>query len=60
MGIGHRENTCTPTLIRTLVGEKIQAVDGGEHHTIALTEEGKVYCWGRNDEGQGGLGDLFG
>jgi len=35
------------------------SIAGGEHHTIAVTEEGKVYCWGRNDEGQVGLGDLF-
>jgi len=35
------------------------SIAGGEHHTIAVTEEGKVYCWGRDDEGQAGLGDLF-
>lgn len=35
-------------------------IAGGEHHTIAVTEEGKVYCWGRNDEGQCGKGDLYG
>ena len=33
---------------------------GGEHHSIAVTREGKVYCWGRNDEGQCARGDLFG
>lgn len=33
---------------------------GGEHHTIGVTEEGKVFCWGRNDEGQCGKGDLYG
>ncbi len=35
------------------------AISGGEHHSIACTQEGKVYCWGRNDEGQTGLGNLF-
>jgi alpha-tubulin suppressor-like RCC1 family protein len=35
-------------------------IAGGEHHSIAVTVEGKVYCWGRNDEGQCGLGDLYG
>ena len=35
-------------------------VSGGEHHTIALTKSGRVYCWGRNDEGECGVGDLFG
>ena len=35
-------------------------LEGGERHTIAYTEDGQVYVWGRNDEGQGGVGDLFG
>ncbi len=35
-------------------------VAGGEHHTVALTKSGRVYCWGRNDEGECGVGDLFG
>ena len=35
-------------------------IAGGEHHSIAVTNEGKVYCWGRNDEAQCGLGDLYG
>jgi len=26
-------------------------IKGGEHHSIARTFEGAVYCWGRNDEG---------
>lgn len=33
---------------------------GGEHHSIALLKSGCVYCFGRNDEGQIGVGDLFG
>jgi len=35
-------------------------IDGGEHHSIARTRDGAVYCWGRNDEGQVGLGDSYG
>jgi alpha-tubulin suppressor-like RCC1 family protein len=40
--------------------EEATMVSGGEHHTIALTKSGRVYCWGRNDEGECGVGDLFG
>jgi alpha-tubulin suppressor-like RCC1 family protein len=29
----------------------------GYHHTCARTAEGAVYCWGRNDGGQVGVGD---
>jgi len=35
-------------------------IAGGEHHSIARTKDGLVYCWGRNDEGQLGLGDTYG
>lgn len=35
-------------------------IAGGEHHTIAVTHDGRVFCWGRNDEAQCGLGDLYG
>ena len=57
MGIGHTELTCTPS--KVLLDGKVSQIAGGEHHTIALTSEGKVYCWGRNDESQCGLGDLY-
>lgn len=33
---------------------------GGEHHSIAIADDGRVFCWGRNDEGQCARGDLFG
>ncbi len=35
-------------------------IAGGEHHSIAVTDDGQVYCWGRNDEGQCGVGDTYG
>ena len=61
LGIGNKENTCTPTRIFCRDGEQeVKSLEGGEHHTICLTVEGKVYVWGRNDEGEGGVGDLFG
>ena len=61
LGIGHKENTATPTRVWWREEEQtVIQVEGGEHHTIALTEKGQVYVWGRNDEGQGGVGDLFG
>ena len=60
LGIGNKENTALPVLVRGLEGQEIKMVAGGEHHTIAVTSEGKVYCWGRNDEGQCGKGDLYG
>ena len=61
LGIGHKENVCAPTrLYWPEEAEVLVEVAGGEHHTVARTEKGSVYCWGRNDEGQCGVGDLFG
>jgi len=60
LGIGTKANTCVPTLVQNLKDVHIKSVAGGEHHTVAVTEEGEVYAWGRNDEGQGGVGDLYG
>lgn len=60
LGIGHKENVCMPTRVFWQEPEEATAVAGGEHHTISLTKSGRVYCWGRNDEGECGVGDLFG
>ena len=61
LGIGTKENACRPTeIIWPEEHEDATAVAGGEHHTIAMTKSGRVYCWGRNDEGEVGVGDLFG
>lgn len=34
-------------------------LEGGEHHTVCVTDRGNVYCWGRNDEAQCGSGNLY-
>ena len=62
LGVGHKENICAPARVLWLHGEQEEAMEvaGGEHHTIALTKSGRVYVWGRNDEGECGVGDLFG
>lgn len=54
LGVGHKDNIAMPEQVKALAGQKIVMMAGGEHHSIAVTQEGKVYCWGRNDEGQCG------
>jgi alpha-tubulin suppressor-like RCC1 family protein len=61
LGLGHKENTSQPSLVLPpLQGQEVVMLAGGEHHSIAVTAEGKVFCFGRNDEGQCGRGDLYG
>ena len=60
LGVGHKENISLPEKVRVEEGQHFVMLAGGEHHTTAVTAEGRVYCWGRNDEGQCGRGDLYG
>ena len=59
LGIGHRENMSTPTEIKAFKGIDIKQIWGGAHHAIALTTKGEVYSWGKNEEGQLGIGDTY-
>ncbi|RMZ79041.1 hypothetical protein DV737_g3578, partial [Chaetothyriales sp. CBS 132003] len=46
---------CPPQLVASLKGSKMQTVDGGLHHSIALTQSGECLVWGRVDGFQTGL-----
>lgn len=48
--------TKTPVPV-DLGGAKVTAIAAGAFHTCAITEAGKVKCWGENADGQLGLGD---
>lgn len=41
-----------PTMVSALAAHAIEAVDGGEHHSLGLTKEGRVLVWGRADSHQ--------
>jgi len=54
------QDALTPQLIQdSFEGEKVVQVSAGYNHSIGLTESGRIFCWGRNDQGQLGLGDSF-
>jgi len=47
----------TPTQVVGL-GAEVEDVSAGGEHTCALKTDGTVWCWGRNNEGQLGLGSV--
>ena len=50
-GIGH------PCIVDGLCGKRVVDIAMGGTHCLALTEDGEVYSWGKNEKGQ--LGDGF-
>ena len=59
--VGHGDNGLAdwePRPIKGLNGFKIVQVSAGEDHSVALTETGDVFSWGRGTNGQLGHGDV--
>ncbi|XP_008552683.1 probable E3 ubiquitin-protein ligase HERC4 isoform X2 [Microplitis demolitor] len=46
----------TPRMVKSLATSTVIQVSCGYKHAIALTNNGQLYSWGLNDEGQLGLG----
>ena len=62
LGLGHKHNTANPSRIKELdayEGDYVTNIVGGEHHSMALTKDGCVYMFGRNDDAQMGCGNLY-
>ncbi|EZA54598.1 hypothetical protein DMN91_007313 [Ooceraea biroi] len=57
LGIGNYVNQVNPYRIASLTGHVIVKVVCGYAHTLALTDEGKLYVWGGNSYGQLGIGN---
>ncbi|PRP80534.1 hypothetical protein PROFUN_11847 [Planoprotostelium fungivorum] len=57
LGLGNNEDSLEPSIIEGLKGKNIIKVRCGEQHSLAITEHGDLYAWGRGREGQLGQGD---
>src|SRR4051812_38304631 len=57
LGLGNHSNFRSPRLIVSLEDKSIRSVAAGENISIAVTEEGDLYCWGKGTEGSLGIGD---
>lgn len=50
-----RETQLRPRLVESLSAYRIADIAGGEHHSVACTEDGRLLTWGRIDGHQVGL-----
>ncbi|KQJ82706.1 hypothetical protein BRADI_5g10580v3 [Brachypodium distachyon] len=56
LGHGNSSDVFTPQPVRALQGIKIKQMACGDSHCLAVTMGGEVQSWGRNQNGQLGLG----
>ncbi|KAJ4814175.1 Regulator of chromosome condensation (RCC1) family protein [Rhynchospora pubera] len=56
LGHGNSSDVFTPQPIKALQGIKIKQIACGDSHCLAVTMDGGVQSWGRNQNGQLGLG----
>lgn len=57
LGLGNSTDFNTPQLISDISNLTIGSVSAGYRHTLFLTDDGKVYSCGLNEDGQLGLGN---
>ncbi|KAL0343235.1 UNVERIFIED_CONTAM: Ultraviolet-B receptor UVR8 [Sesamum angustifolium] len=58
LGHGNSSDLFTPQPIKALQGLRIKQIACGDSHCLAVTMEGEVQSWGRNQNGQLGLGNI--
>lgn len=58
LGNGTNEDANAPQVIEALASKKAKLISCGWRHTVAVTEDGQVYSWGRGVHGQLGHGEL--
>ncbi len=47
----------TPFELNAFKCEKVKGISCGAYHSITLMKSGQVYSWGKNDNGQLGIGN---
>ncbi|KAK7097783.1 E3 ubiquitin-protein ligase HERC2-like isoform X3 [Littorina saxatilis] len=56
LGHGREEHVRHPRLLETLGNKRVVSAAVGAMHCLAITEEGEVFGWGKNEQGQ--LGEM--
>ncbi|MEM9492456.1 MAG: hypothetical protein AAGC55_25135, partial [Myxococcota bacterium] len=57
LGLGDTEERLVPTRVEALAEETIVAAVASVLHSVAITDDGRVFTWGRDSRGQIGDGD---
>jgi len=57
LGTGDTDARVDPAMVGALARVRVVQFSVGVAHVAAVTEEGEVYTWGENQQGQLGLGD---
>jgi len=52
LGDGTEQSCTTPRVVEALKHHKVAMAAGGAFHSMAVTEEGQLYSWGRDSHGQ--------
>lgn len=55
LGLGDLEDQEKPMLIEGLAGLKVKKIACGSWHSVAITQDGDMYVWGWNSNGQLGI-----
>ncbi len=55
--LGHGDRLSRTRFTPTLLVPHVTAVQAGDEHSAAVSEDGKLYMWGRGDSGQLGTSD---
>ena len=56
LGHGHPNDVFIPQFVKGLAGVNVKSIACGDCHTLALSSDGKIFAFGRNQDGQLGLG----
>lgn len=58
MGHGQQTHVRSPQCVQLLIGERVVDVAAGSQHCLVLTDDGDLYSWGKNSNGEvDGSGD---
>jgi alpha-tubulin suppressor-like RCC1 family protein len=58
LGVGDTIDRTEACLVTGLCSELIVSVTCGASHSLAITSKGQIYSWGKNSQGQNGIGNV--